>query len=92
MKKRLCNKLWIVSALTILGSTLLIACGAPSGNALSEMEIPLYFHSVDNEASIKLYFADESKEVPYFDIDTAVSLIERVNHEILDDKNYALTT
>ena len=92
MKKRLCNQLWIVSALTILGSTLLIACGAPSGNALSEMEIPLYFHSVDNEASIKLYFADESKEVPYFDIDTAVSLIERVNHEIIEDKNYALTT
>ena len=37
MKKRLCNQLWIVSALTILGSTLLIACGAPSGNALSEI-------------------------------------------------------
>ena len=92
MKKRLCNQLWIVLVLTICGSILLIACGTPSGNTLSEMEIPLYFHSVDNEESIKLCFADESKEVPYVDIDTAVSLMERVNHEIIEDKNYALTT
>ncbi len=58
---------------------------------LSEMEIPLYFHSADNEESINLYFADESKDIPYLDIDTAVSLLERVNHEIIEDKDYALT-
>ena len=50
-----------------------------------------YFHSADNEESINLYFADESKNILYLDIDTAVSLLERVNHEIIEDKDYALT-
>ena len=79
-------------ALTIWGSTLLIGCGTSSGNTISEVEIPLYFHSVGSNESIKLCFADEGRDIPYLDIDTAVSLMERVNHEIIEDKNYALTT
>ena len=92
MKKRLYNKLWTALAFAVWGSIFLTSCGTSSGNTLSETEIPLYFHSVDNEESIKLCFADESKDIPYLDIDTAVSLVERVNHEIIGDKNYALTT
>ena len=92
MKKRLYNKLWTALAFAVWGSIFLTSCGTSSGNTLSETEIPLYFHSVDNEESIKLCFADESKDIPYLDIDTAVSLVERVNHEIIEDKNYALTT
>ena len=92
MKKKLYNPIWTVLVLTIWWSILLTSCGTSSGDTLNEMEIPLYFHSVDNEESIKLCFADESKDIPYLDIDTAVALIERVNHEIIEDKNYALTT
>ena len=88
MKKRLYNKLWTALAFAVWGSIFLTSCGTSSGNTLSETEIPLYFHSVDNEESIKLCFADESKDIPYLDIDTAVSLVERVNHEIIEDKNY----
>ncbi len=92
MKKRSFKQLWTIFVLTVWGSTLLTACGTSSGKTLSETEMPLYFHSVNNEDRIKLCFADEKKDIPYLDIDTAVSLIERVNHEIVEDQNYALTT
>lgn len=59
---------------------------------LTETEYPFYFNSIDNESSIKLYFADEGRDVPYIDIETARELIERMFHESNGDEGVELTS
>ena len=58
---------------------------------LTESEYPFYFISMDDESTIKLYFTDESREIPYIDSDTAKELLERTNHEANNDKGYKLS-
>lgn len=58
---------------------------------LSEAELPLYFRSVDDVSTIRLYFADEKHEIPYLDTDTVKELMERVFHEVNLDEDFALT-
>lgn len=60
--------------------------------SLSEAEYPLYLRSVDNESTIKLYFADDNRDIPYIDIDDAKVLLERMYHEVNNDEGYKLTT
>ena len=48
----------------------------------SEAELPLYFRSLDDVSTIRLYFADEKQEIPYLDTDTVKELMERVFHEV----------
>ncbi|MBO4904256.1 MAG: hypothetical protein J5367_03445 [Lachnospiraceae bacterium] len=54
-------------------------------------EYPFYYASTDNESTIKLYFADEGRDIPYIDIDTAKDLIERMFHESNGDEGFELS-
>ena len=58
---------------------------------LTEEEYPLYFNSIDNESTVKLYFADDSRDIPYIDADTAKDLLEMVYHEANGDEGFKLT-
>ncbi|MBR3308042.1 MAG: hypothetical protein IKI75_12430 [Lachnospiraceae bacterium] len=62
-----------------------------SETELSETELPLYFRSAGDVSTIRLYFADEKKEIPYLDADTVKELTERVFHEANLDEDFALS-
>ena len=92
MKNHYWKEFSVISTLAVLAGIILTACKAEGneGKKLSEVSMPLYFCSVDNEESIRLYFADESKDIPYLDVDTVAELVQRVNHEVNQDKGYSL--
>ncbi|MBO4266863.1 MAG: hypothetical protein J5910_06690 [Lachnospiraceae bacterium] len=54
-------------------------------------EYPFYLGSTDNESTIRLYFTDEGRDIPYIDADTAGELIERMFHESNRDGGFDLT-
>lgn len=58
---------------------------------LVEAEYPFYFNSIDNASTIKLYFADEGKEIPYVDTETIRDMLERTYQEANKDEGYMLT-
>ncbi|MCR5300998.1 MAG: hypothetical protein K6E49_01000 [Lachnospiraceae bacterium] len=58
---------------------------------LTEAEYPFYLFSPDNEGTIKLFFADENKEIPYIGIDTAKDILESVYHEANRDEGFKIT-
>ena len=92
MKNHYWKEFSVISTLAVLAGIILTACKAEGNEEkkLSEVSMPLYFFSVDNEESIRLYFADESKDIPYLDVDTVAELVQRVNHEVNQDKGYSL--
>ncbi len=59
--------------------------------SITEAEYPLYVNSMDNESVIKLYFADEDKEIPYIDTDTVKELTERMYHDFNNDDGFQLS-
>ena len=46
---------------------------------------------MDNQNTIKLYFADENKEIPYLNADTVKDLLERFYRDVNGDEDYSLT-
>ena len=58
---------------------------------LSEAEYPFYFNSIDNESKVNLCFVNDDKVIPYIDIDTAVKLLEDINHESNHDEGYKVS-
>ncbi len=67
-----------------------------SGGGKAEVELtgaeyPFYFNSTDSESTIKLYFADEGRDIPYIDSDTAEELIEKMYREVNGDEGFELT-
>ena len=68
--------------------------GAVSGSedvTFTGGEYPFYLGSTDNESTIRLYFTDEGRDIPYIDADTAGELIERMFHESNRDEGFDLT-
>ena len=59
-------------------------------DSLKEKEMPLYYRSPDDVRTIKLYFADKGKEIPYLDTGTVKELLENIYHDFRYDKDYAL--
>lgn len=64
---------------------------ASANTIISEAEYPLYLTAMDNVSTIKLYFADEDKDIPYIDAETVKDLLEKFYHEINSDDGYKLT-
>lgn len=95
----------VLTAFTMIISIVLCGCNvsvnairegkAPSlqqnDASLTEGEYPFYLASVDNESTIKLYFADEGRDIPYIDIDDAAKLLERAYHEMNMDEGVKMT-
>ena len=64
---------------------------ADSSVNLEKAELPMYFRSVDQKESIKLYFADKAHEIPYIDADTVKALLEKIYHEINLDNGFSIS-
>ena len=58
---------------------------------MEEATLPMYFHSVDKQGSLKVYFADKNHEIPYIDAGTVNDLLERVYQEINNDNGFDVT-
>ena len=58
---------------------------------LDEVETTMYYRTANDERPIKIYFADEKHEIPYFNTDTVKELLENIYHDIDLDNGFKLT-
>ena len=89
-KKRISDGI-ILLILSFACSVQLCSCCFASDNSLIAEDFPIYYGTLDNEDTIRLYFADENRDIPYLDTGTAKNLLEKFYHDINGDQEYSLT-
>ena len=100
--RRYCKLISLVTvfalAAGLCGCTVSVGMDQPGGSArmlpaasLAEAEYPFYLTTLDDESTIKLYFADDNKEIPYIGTDTAAELMERIYSKANRDSGVKVT-
>lgn len=75
----------------ILSTAAFGTAASGEGAAMERAEYPLYFRNAEDVRSIRLYFEDTDREIPYIYTDSMRELLEAIYHEENRDQGFALT-